>query len=102
MGAPSGAWLAAVRRMPLLLFLCLYTVVSGGPFLWVATMSLRTTPEIFAAPYALPTRLHWEKFVEAWTKSNYGTYFWNSVIVVVTAGGGRSRVGPHGAALPPP
>ncbi len=85
MGAPSGAWLAAVRRMPLLLFLCFYTVVSGGPFLWVATMSLRTTPEIFAAPYALPSRLHWEKFAQAWVNSNYSTYFWNSVIVVATA-----------------
>jgi len=84
-GSPAATWLSHIRRTPLLLFLLLYTVISGGPFLWVTTMSLRTTPEIFAAPYALPSRLHWEKFVEAWTKSNYGTYFWNSVIVVVTA-----------------
>jgi multiple sugar transport system permease protein/raffinose/stachyose/melibiose transport system permease protein len=48
-------------------------------------MSLRTTPEIFANPFALPSRLHWEKFAQAWTRSNYGTYFWNSTIVVVTA-----------------
>src|SRR5262249_2733289 len=47
--------------------------------------SLRTTPEIFASPYALPSQLHWEKFAEAWSKSNYSTYFWNSTIVVVTA-----------------
>jgi ABC-type glycerol-3-phosphate transport system permease component len=85
MGAPAAAWLAHLRRTPLLLFVLLYTVVSGGPFLWVATMSLRTTPEIFASPYALPSRLHWEKFAEAWSKSNYSTYFWNSTIVVVTA-----------------
>jgi multiple sugar transport system permease protein/raffinose/stachyose/melibiose transport system permease protein len=85
MGSPALSWLSHVRRTPLLIFLILYTVISGGPFLWVAAMSLRTTPEIFAAPYAFPSRLHWEKFVEAWTKSNYGTYFWNSVIVVVTA-----------------
>src|SRR3984893_1681522 len=78
-------WRGHWRRIPLLLFVVLYTVVSGGPFLWVATMSLRTTPEIFAAPYALPDRLHWEKFTQAWTTSNYGTYFWNSVIVVTTA-----------------
>ncbi|HEX3499574.1 MAG TPA: carbohydrate ABC transporter permease [Stellaceae bacterium] len=77
--------LAALRRTPLLIFVALYTVISGGPFLWVAAMSLRTTPEIFTAPYALPGRLHWEKFVQAWTTSNYGTYFWNSVIVVATA-----------------
>ena len=77
--------LRALRRFPLLAFLALYTILTGGPFLWVASMSLRTTNEIFAAPYALPAKLHWEKFVEAWTRSNYGTYFWNSVIVVVTS-----------------
>jgi multiple sugar transport system permease protein/raffinose/stachyose/melibiose transport system permease protein len=78
-------WLTHLRRTPLLLFLVLYTIVSGGPFLWVMSMSLRTTPEIFDDPYALPVRLHWEKFANAWTNSNYGTYFWNSLIVVVTA-----------------
>ena len=78
-------WLNHLRRTPLLLFLVLYTIVSGGPFLWVMSMSLRTTPEIFDDPYGLPVRLHWEKFANAWTTSNYGTYFWNSLIVVVTA-----------------
>jgi len=78
-------WLNHLRRTPLLLFLVVYTIVSGGPFLWVMSMSLRTTPEIFDDPYALPVRLHWEKFANAWTNSNYGTYFWNSLIVVVTA-----------------
>src|ERR1700730_13061080 len=78
-------WRGHWRRTPLLLFLVLYTAVSGGPFVWVAIMSLRTTPEIFASPYALPNRFPWEKLVTAWTRSNYGTYFWNSIIVVVTA-----------------
>ncbi len=82
---PTRAWLGTIRRSPLLLFVILYTVISGGPFLWVAIMSVRTTPEIFAAPYGLPTRLHFEKFTDAWTRSNYATYFWNSTIVVVTA-----------------
>jgi multiple sugar transport system permease protein/raffinose/stachyose/melibiose transport system permease protein len=81
----SAFWLAHLRRTPLLLFLLLYTVVTGGPFLWVAAMSLRTTPEIFADPYALPATLHFEKFKDAWVNSNYGTYFWNSLIVVVSA-----------------
>ena len=85
MGGPISIWLGYLKRTPLLLFLALYTIVAGGPFLWVAVMSLRTTPEIFADPYALPSRFHWEKFVDAWTKSNYSTYFWNSVIVVVMA-----------------
>jgi len=83
--ASALSWSAHARRAPLLLFLVLYTVLTGGPFLWVAIMSVRTTPEIFASPYALPSRFHWEKFVDAWTNSNYGTYFWNSTIVVVSA-----------------
>jgi hypothetical protein len=57
--AGSIAPLHALRRTPLLVFLVLYTVITGGPFLWVASMSLRTTPEIFDAPYALPDTLHW-------------------------------------------
>ena len=85
MNATALSWSAHARRAPLLLFLVLYTVLTGGPFLWVAIMSVRTTPEIFANPYALPSRFHWEKFVDAWTNSNYGTYFWNSTIVVVSA-----------------
>src|ERR1700732_5395092 len=76
---------ALVRSIPLLLFVILYTVVTGGPLLWVATMSLRTTAQIFKNPYGLPFPAHWEKFAEAWTKSNYATYFWNSTIVVVIA-----------------
>jgi len=78
-------WLNHLRRTPLVLFLILYTILAGGPFLWAMSMSLRTTPEIFDNPYALPVRFHWEKFASAWTNSNYGTYFWNSLIVVVTA-----------------
>ena len=45
---------AQLRRVPLVLFVALYTVVTGGPLLWVATMSLRTTAEIFKNPYGFP------------------------------------------------
>lgn len=85
MAAPLRLDLQRWRRLPLVLFALLYTMVTGGPLLWVATMSLRTTAEIFKDPYGLPSPVHWEKFADAWFKSNYGTYFWNSVIVVVTA-----------------
>src|SRR6478752_7525653 len=74
-----------VRRVPLALFAAFYTVVTGGPLVWVAMMSLRTTADIFRDPYGFPSPAHWEKFADAWTKSNYGTYFWNSTIVVVVA-----------------
>src|SRR5262249_34630494 len=79
------AGLAQARRLPLAVFVVVYTLVTGGPLLWVASMSLRTTAEIFKNPYGLPSPPHWDKFADAWTKSNYGTYFWNSTIVVVVA-----------------
>ena len=85
MGARTAVWRDPLRQMPLLIFFTAYTIVTGGPFLWVAAMSLRTTPEILNSPYAPPRYLHWEKFAEAWTISNYHTYFWNSTIVVVSA-----------------
>jgi ABC-type glycerol-3-phosphate transport system permease component len=85
MGARAALRWDPLRQTPLLIFLALYTMITGGPFLWVAAMSLRTTPEILDNPYALPARLHWEKFADAWTVSNYHTYFWNSTIVVVSA-----------------
>jgi raffinose/stachyose/melibiose transport system permease protein len=81
---PAGLF-GDLRRIPLLLLLGLLTILFGGPFLWVASMSLRTTPQIFAAPYALPWHPHWQNFVDAWTRSNYATYFWNSTIVVGSA-----------------
>ncbi len=74
-----------LARTGLLAILGLYTCYSAGPFLWIASMSLRTTSEISANAYALPETLHLDKYVEAWTGSNYGTYFWNSTIVVVSA-----------------
>ena len=85
MSAQMRIGLRQVRRLPLVLFAILYTAVTGGPLLWVAVMSLRTTAEIFKNPYGFPSPAHWEKFADAWTKSNYSTYFWNSTIVVVIA-----------------
>jgi ABC-type glycerol-3-phosphate transport system permease component len=73
------------KQALLLLGLSLFTMFSAGPFVWVATMSLRTTTEIMADHYALPGIWHWEKFPEAWFRSNYNVYFSNSLLVVVTA-----------------
>jgi multiple sugar transport system permease protein/raffinose/stachyose/melibiose transport system permease protein len=77
--------LERLRRVPLVLFVLVYSLVTGGPLVWVAAMSLRTTAEIFKNPYGFPSPAHWEKFADAWFKSNYHTYFWNSAIVVACA-----------------
>ncbi len=74
-----------IARAFLFIALGLYTAFAAGPFLWVATMSLRTTSEISRDHYAWPSTLHWEKFPQAWFNSNYSVYFENSLVVVLSA-----------------
>lgn len=74
-----------LRMAALMMFLIMYTAYAAGPFVWVAMMSLRTTTEIAADPYALPWPVHIEKFASAWLDSNYDTYFLNSVTIVLAA-----------------
>lgn len=76
---------APLKKTLLLLLAVACAVIAGGPFLWVAALSLRTTPEILDHPYHLPLHPHFGKFLKAWTQSHYGQYFWNSTEVVVTA-----------------
>jgi ABC-type glycerol-3-phosphate transport system permease component len=72
-------------RGALLAVLALYTFYALGPFLWLATMSVRTTGEISTNHYAWPRPFHWEQFSKAWFDSDFATYFWNSSVVVVGA-----------------
>ncbi|MHB1415177.1 MAG: carbohydrate ABC transporter permease [Chloroflexota bacterium] len=70
-------------RYALSFVVALFTLVWCGPFLWVLVMSLRTSSEIYAAPYGLPFPPHPEKFAAAFQEFGYATYFGNSVIVAV-------------------
>jgi len=74
-----------VGRWLLLLPVLAYTIFSAGPYLWTATMSLRTTDEIYRSQYGLPVPAHWAKFARAWTEFGYATYFRNSAIVAVAS-----------------
>lgn len=76
---------AGLRQGSLLLLIALYTLFAAGPFVWVASMSLRTTTEIAAEPLGLPWPMHFGKFASAWTDSNYDTYFLNSITIVFSA-----------------
>jgi multiple sugar transport system permease protein/raffinose/stachyose/melibiose transport system permease protein len=87
--APRGPRILSLRvraaRLVLLIPVLAYTVFSAGPYLWTATMSLRTTDEIYRSHYGLPMPAHWDKFHRAWTEFGYATYFRNSAIVSVVA-----------------
>ena len=83
--APAVPVLQRAGRAVLFALLVVYTTFAVGPLVWLATLSLRTTAEIDADHYAWPATAHWGKFASAWTTSNYGGYFWNSVVVVCSA-----------------
>lgn len=78
-------WPRALSRAAVMLLIAAWTGFAAGPFLWVATISLRTTSEFMAAPYALPEAWRFDKFAAAWTTSGYDTYFTNSIVVVLSA-----------------
>ncbi len=72
-------------RWLLLVPVLAYTLFSAGPYLWTATMSLRTTDEIFRNHYGLPIPPRWENYHRAWTEFGYATYLRNSAIVTVAS-----------------
>src|SRR3989449_361953 len=87
--AARGPGVLTVRRrlgrLILMVPVLVYTVFSAGPYLWTATMSLRTTDEIYRSHYGLPIPAHWDKYARAWNEFGYATYFKNSTIVSVAS-----------------
>jgi ABC-type glycerol-3-phosphate transport system permease component len=72
-------------RGSLIAIIGVYTFYTLAPFVWLATMSVRTTGEISLDHYAWPKPFHWEQFRKAWIDSDFATYFWNSATVVIGA-----------------
>ncbi|MEZ4499447.1 MAG: carbohydrate ABC transporter permease [Thermomicrobiales bacterium] len=53
------------------------------PFAWMIMTAFKTDPEIIFHPWALPESLQWNNFTRAWEGARIGTYFKNTLIVVV-------------------
>lgn len=71
---------AVLKYLTLVIFFIIFLL----PFVWIWSSALKTTNEIAADPFALPTKLRWENLVEAWTIGKFGNYIGNSVIYSVT------------------
>jgi N-acetylglucosamine transport system permease protein len=65
--------------------LIIWSVVVVVPLLWVIMSSFKTSSEIFASPFALPSNWNFTNYVNAWTTAGIGSFFFNSVIVVLGA-----------------
>ena len=55
------------------------------PVLWVMVASVKETTEHYGSPWALPSHIHWQNFVDAWTKANMGGYMLHSVTITAMA-----------------
>lgn len=53
------------------------------PLIWTLISSLKTTKEFYSNPWSLPEYLHFDNYINAFTKSNMGDYFLNSIFVTV-------------------
>jgi N-acetylglucosamine transport system permease protein len=59
-----------------------YTVVVVYPMFWLLTTSLKKDLEIFLRPLTPPvSNLQWQNFSNAWTKGNFSSYLFNSVLI---------------------
>ena len=72
-----------------------WSVIVFAPLLWVLMSSFKTTKEILASPFTLPTHWNFDNYVSAWTDASIGSYFFNTVIVVVRRAGHRHAAGRH-------
>ena len=67
------------------LVLTLLAVLILVPVLWALLASVKETSEHYGNPWALPTHIHWQNFVDAWDKANMGGYMLHSVTVTLLA-----------------
>ena len=70
------------------LFLLSITVVCLFPLFWMFRCAFMSNATIFVDKALIPAQLHPENFYTAWTKGNFGMYFFNSVLYTACVVGG--------------
>lgn len=63
-------------------FFLFYTL---SPLVWLVISSLKTNVELMGAPLALPKKLQFQNYINAFKVSGLGTLFLNSIIISITA-----------------
>ena len=62
----------------------LYSLVVLFPMVWLFYTSFKSTDELFASAWSLPSTWAMTNFVKAWNEARLGDYFWNSIFVTST------------------
>ena len=77
---PRAPWGSRLRRIGLQILLVSLAMVWLGPYLWTTMTSLKTLPEIVAAPaYPLPRSLNLDAYRAVFTTLPVGRYLINTV-----------------------
>lgn len=63
--------------------LILMAIVSIYPVITIWITGFKTDAQLVEGFFTLPSTWHWENFVQAWNQGHFGSFFANSVIVVV-------------------
>ena len=69
------------KRVIVWLSLAVFACVVVVPLIWVLSTSLKSSQEIFASPWGLPSALKWSNYTKAWADAGIGKYFFNSLWV---------------------
>jgi raffinose/stachyose/melibiose transport system permease protein len=65
--------------------LIIFAIIYLGPLLVLVNTSLKTMPSFMKDATGLARELHFQNFVEAWTKANFPQYILNSLIYTISA-----------------
>jgi N-acetylglucosamine transport system permease protein len=82
---PEPQRTGAPTRVLAHVFLAAWALLTTLPLLWAVLTSFKTDEEILTDPWGLPSSVHWENWVRAWSEAHIGRYFLNSAIVVAGA-----------------
>lgn len=82
----SVNWKKEAKLLPGYIIVSLWVLFTFVLLGWVLCASFSTTQEIFAGQATkLPTGLHFENYVKAWTNSNVSEFFMNSLIYSIVS-----------------
>lgn len=70
-------------NVPFHIICIIVTLTCLFPLVWMVSSSLKTQETIFSDMSLLPSTLQLKNYYIAWTKGNFGMYFFNSVIYTV-------------------
>lgn len=81
--ARKSKFLKWLKQSPSYLFVGIWSLFTVFVLVWVSLSSLKTNLQVFKEAWKLPTELHFENFVKAWSVMRFSNYFLNSTLVVL-------------------